>query len=548
MMLLPLLAAAQKAPISRYQRWELGLQAGIFQGQNDLNSFGTKENNLGGGLLLRYHLDQNVALRGNLIYGEISGDDKNFTTKRAKRGFNFSAPVYEGSIMAELDLLGRRRWENSGKFRRIVSPYLLIGGGMAISRPSTDYNEANNFLIRENIEADKAAVADGKYYNNIDLKDAHFLVPVGFGVKVDINENLVLGLEGGLRILFDDYMDGVSKSGNARKNDTYSMSALTVTYRFPYESDRDRDGIKDADDACPDKKGTEATKGCPDGDEDGVADYMDNCPDIKGGASTQGCPDSDGDGLSDKSDQCPNEKGIFATGGCPDKDKDGIADAKDLCPEAYGTAKMNGCPDSDNDGVKDNEDQCPNEPGLPENNGCPKNDRDNDGVKDAVDKCPDSAGSAAMGGCPDADGDSVADNVDKCPTVAGTAATMGCPEMAENDKKVLDAAIYGVQFEPAKSILKANSFAILDQVADVLQRNPAYSLTISGHTDSDGTMPANQLLSEDRAKVCFDYLVSKGISAKRITHEGFGESRPVADNKTKEGKSKNRRVEFKVKI
>jgi OmpA-OmpF porin, OOP family len=549
-LLLPAMALAQITKTPRNQRWEIGLQGGVAQGQNDLNNFGQYDNKLGGGLVLRYHLDNFIALRANVLYAEIAGDDRNYDD-RGSRGFRFSAPLTEGSIVAEMDLLGRRRWSgDKGGFKHTFSPYFFGGVGLTMSQPSVSFNMANNDALRERINTDIAKVEDGKYstIKGRGIKNGHVVMPLGLGVKYDLSENWVLGLETGLRIIFDDYIDGVSASANPRKGDTYSLTALTATYRFPYAADSDRDGIPDSEDACPNAKGTADTKGCPDSDADGLADNLDACPDMKGARTTQGCPDTDGDGISDKGDVCPDEKGTLATGGCPDKDKDGIPDSKDDCPEVFGLAKFGGCADSDNDGIKDSDDQCPNEAGDAAHKGCPANDRDRDGIKDNDDKCPDVAGKAATNGCPDTDNDGVANNLDRCPDEPGTAANNGCPAISEADAKVLEAAIYGVQFEPAKSVIKTTSFGILDQVAAVMQRYPAYNLDIAGHTDSDGTDASNQRLSEARAKACFDYLVSKGVDAKRMKHSGFGESKPVADNNTKEGKSKNRRVEFKVNV
>ena len=70
-----------------------------------------------------------------------------------------------------------------------------------------------------------------------------------------------------------------------------------------------------------------------------------------------------------------------------------------------------------------------------------------------------------------------------------------------------------------------------------MKKYPAYNLKIEGHTDSDGKEDANLKLSKERAKTCYDYLVSKGVLASRMTHDGFGESRPIADNTTESGKA-----------
>lgn len=83
-------------------------------------------------------------------------------------------------------------------------------------------------------------------------------------------------------------------------------------------------------------------------------------------------PDRDKDGIADKFDSCPDVFGLAKFEGCPDTDNDGIVDSKDECPTVAGIASMNGCPDGDGDGITDSKDKCPTVPGLTTNNGCPE--------------------------------------------------------------------------------------------------------------------------------------------------------------------------------
>lgn len=175
-------------------------------------------------------------------------------------------------------------------------------------------------------------------------------------------------------------------------------------------------------------------------------------------------------------------------------------------------------------------------------------DRDGDGVLDKMDRCPDVPGLATLSGCPDRDGDGIADDEDRCPDQRGTALAKGCPELAQIDKDVIIRAIRNVQFETAQATLLSASYPVLDEVASLMQRYPAYSLRIGGHTDNVGDDKMNLDLSKRRAKTCFDYLVSKGVSAARMSHDGFGETRPVATNDTEEGRAQNRRVEFELYV
>ena len=84
------------------------------------------------------------------------------------------------------------------------------------------------------------------------------------------------------------------------------------------------------------------------------------------------------------------------------------------------------------------------------------------------------------------------------------------------------------------------------QLKEMLEQHPSIKIELRGHTDNQGTVDHNQKLSEARAKAVADYLIGKGIDKRRLTWVGFGKSQPVADNATAEGRSKNRRVEYRI--
>jgi len=205
---------------------------------------------------------------------------------------------------------------------------------------------------------------------------------------------------------------------------------------------------------------------------------------------------------------------------------------------------MNGCPDTDRDGVEDSEDLCPQVPGLASLKGCP--DSDGDGIVDAEDKCVKTPGLASLDGCPDTDRDGVADPDDKCPDVKGTVENEGCPAIEKADREVLDFAMQNIRFETASANLTMPSLSILDDIASILERYPAYGLEINGYTDNVGNEVSNQQLSEQRAISCLNYLVSKGVQKAKMKAAGFGEKNPIAENTTAAGRRKNRRVEFKL--
>ena len=336
--------------------------------------------------------------------------------------------------------------------------------------------------------------------------------------------------------------------------------------------DKDKDGVWDKIDMCPDTpRGVEVDSvGCPlDEDHDGVPDYLDHClgtpAEAIGHVDSVGCAlDTDGDGVEDYKDQCPDTpeeaRGQVDSLGCPlDSDSDGVADYLDECPdtpaEAIGKVNANGCPkDSDGDGVPDYLDECPDTPeaawSTVDEKGCPK-DSDGDGVPDYLDECPDTPitaiGFVDEKGCElDSDEDGVPDYKDACPNVHGVKANKGCPEVKREIKMLLQKAMQGIEFESGKATIKATSYALLDQIAQTFIENEDYIIEVQGHTDTTGKAADNKKLSQARAEAVMMYLVKKGVSSTRMTAVGYGQEKPIADNKTKAGRQKNRRVEFVI--
>ena len=232
----------------------------------------------------------------------------------------------------------------------------------------------------------------------------------------------------------------------------------------------------------------------------------------------------------------------------PDTDGDGLLDPADKCPTVPGLAKYEGCPipDTDKDGINDETDKCPSVPGLAKYEGCPIPDTDNDGINDEDDKCPTVAGVARYQGCPipDADGDGVNDEEDKCPNLAGVRENQGCPLIREEVKNRLNYIAAHTLFVTGSAKLQKSSLKGLDDVVKYMKENPEIELAIDGHTDNTGNDDANQKLSDNRAASVKAYIVGKGIDESRITSTGYGESKPIADNKTAAGRTKNRRVEM----
>lgn len=107
-------------------------------------------------------------------------------------------------------------------------------------------------------------------------------------------------------------------------------------------------------------------------------------------------------------------------------------------------------------------------------------------------------------------------------------------------------ALY-INFETGKSAIKSESLSIVDQMVQMLKEAPDLKISVQGHTDNTGTAAANQALSEQRAAALVKALTEKGIDKSRLSSKGFGQTKPVADNASEDGKAKNRRVEI-VKV
>ncbi|ODU00754.1 MAG: hypothetical protein ABS89_08470 [Thiobacillus sp. SCN 63-1177] len=241
---------------------------------------------------------------------------------------------------------------------------------------------------------------------------------------------------------------------------------------------------------------------------------------------------------------------LFKTIGCPGR---GLLDAPCQEPKPV---------DSDGDGVVDGKDKCPGTPtGRKVNaDGC-ELDSDGDGVVDGKDKCPATPAGRKVNadGCElDSDGDGIVDGEDKCPTVYAKTAD-GCPPPAAAAAPVAEPApapapapapvpktlkLEGVHFDYDQAVVRQQDFAVLDQAAATLKEWGEVKVEVAGHTDSRGADGYNMKLSQRRAEAVRSYMIDKGVAADRLTAKGYGESRPVADNGTEDGRFQNRRVEL----
>ncbi len=104
-----------------------------------------------------------------------------------------------------------------------------------------------------------------------------------------------------------------------------------------------------------------------------------------------------------------------------------------------------------------------------------------------------------------------------------------------------------IQFDISRASIKSISFGLLDEIANVIKKNPRIKkIAVEGHASADGSAAVNLKLSDDRAKSVAKYLEDRGVEASRLLAKGYGISRPIADNATEEGREQNRRVEFNI--
>ena len=307
------------------------------------------------------------------------------------------------------------------------------------------------------------------------------------------------------------YAQTHSASGDGTADAKYWSLALAVTLRMPPPPP-----------VAPPPEPTRAPAPSPppapvkaaDRDKDGIPDASDVCPDQPAGAHPEprpdrrGCPavDSDKDGVTDDMDKCPLEiQGPF-----PDPDRPG-------CPDG----------DDDHDGVYNREDQCRTEPaGLtpdPARRGCPAPDRDHDSIPDVSDACPDKPGA------PNAD-----PKKNGCPGLI----LIGDGQIKINKP---------VFFATNKDTVLRKSAPLLKAVGLALTHTPGIrKVLIEGHTDDKGNPDKNIDLSQRRADSVKAWLIQLGVEPERLDAHGFGASRPLVPNLTARGRAANRRVQFTI--
>ncbi|MDP2314370.1 MAG: OmpA family protein [Pseudomonadota bacterium] len=299
---------------------------------------------------------------------------------------------------------------------------------------------------------------------------------------------LLLHLAGPIHLRTDlRWFGSFGSDSTAARADTYQNLEWTLGFDLRYEEppDKDKDGIKNKYDDCPE-------------DPEDFDEFEDD----------DGCPeeDNDKDGVRDARDDCPNDP----------EDRDDFEDG-DGCPE----------PDNDGDGIRDKKDRCPDvaedEDGFEDGDGCPERDNDEDGIPDKRDKCPE-------------DPETRNNFEDKD----------GCPDEIPVEVTRFTGVIRGITFETNKAVIRTTSQGTLLDALDVLEEFPDVRLEVQGHTDDVGNDQLNLELSQARADAVIQWFFDYGVAPDRLRAVGYGETVPLSDNGTDAGRAENRRVEFRL--
>ncbi|WP_022823850.1 OmpA family protein [Hymenobacter norwichensis] len=490
-LLLAAVFATQLQPASaqtRERRTSLGINASTLQYQGDFGSDYWKfssNNQYAPGLAVNFYLFRGLDLNTQFFYGQLKG-------RKSATSF-FNTTLLNSTLGFKLKL--NNGWALKEEAR--IQPYLLGGGGW--------------------MYASRAGLTDG---NRIDENKGYIDVMGGAGISLRLGGGVSFFVQSSQHLPMYANLDGVPAATTPRWADRFLQHTVGLTFHMGQAQDTD---------------------------EDGVPDRLDQCPrtpiDIE--VNVHGCPlDDDHDGVPNYQDQCPNDPGTVEMRGCPDTDQDGVDDVDDACPDIPGKPELHGCPDTDNDGVADSDDNCLDTPAgaTVDANGCTVATTGNSPARTESARTAAASGSTITDA--DIDGDGTPNSTDRCPTDAGPATNHGCPEIKARDRQRLQKATLLIGFERSKATLLPSSYSTLDTIAQILTQYPNYSLSIAGHTDSQGALAYNLRLSRERAAAARRYLSSKSTPDTRVELRGYGPTHPLTSNTTEAGRIRNRRVEF----
>ncbi len=485
-------------------RWALGFHGGANMWFNDYNQRAVGP---GGAMVLRYGITR--AFSAGLLAGFEELKSKNTLPIPAGQFDYLKLHAIPAAFVGWIHFA-------PGKS---VNPYFYVGFGAMIY---------------------KRLRGGGIYVPNGDSRfQTSILVPVGVGLEIFAGKKTAIVLDGGYRAT-DDFVDMVKQG----KIGGYASAKAGLNFylgRSDYDDD-DNDGLTN---------GEEATLGTnpdnPDTDGDGLKDGEE----VKQYKTNPLKADSDGDGLSDG-----DEVNKYRTDPSKaDTDGDGLMDGEEVNQYKSDPLKT----DTDGDGLSDGDE-------VKKHNSDPlKVDTDGDGLSDYDEVTTYRTDPSKA----DTDGDGLSDSDEvrthktdptKSDTDGGGMADgeeikRGLNPLNPKDDVLRQTIVLergkttilrGVNFEFNKATLTKDSEKILEMAYDALVAQPDIKVLIVGHTDSKGSNAYNKKLSLRRSQTVKNWMVGKGISARRMTVAGKGEEEPIDDNSTEDGRANNRRIEFRV--
>ncbi len=456
--------------------------------------------------------------------------------------------------------------ENSDVYKKYLNPQIILGGayhlndknsaGLLVSSELINKTILPGFCISYNTRLKNFISASLSYsmlnrsYNNI-----------GAGISLNFWAFQIYFVSDNILPIFQ-LAEITPKGSDKAIPIPYKAQNLNLRFGINFTmgrpkngKDKDKDGIVDKKDECPDQAGIIALKGCPDKDGDGLTDKKDNCPDIKGSIELGGCPDKDNDGIADSEDQCPEEKGLKATKGCPDNDGDEVANKEDKCPELKGTVSNKGCPEVKVHLIK--EDSTILKTVMKDTNGTFnfdsllanqnylfKLEKDNDSLSDITV----SVGKEIKKAKRTNSGLYLLEN--KIDSIIIKTDTIEVKEveikLEKADEEILKRVFSHLEFDSGKDVILQSSFSYLQELTDLMSKHLQWRIKLSGHTDDSGTPEANLTLSKKRVESVKNALSVLGIDQNRIVLKWHGSSVPITVNDSEEGRQKNRRVEMTI--
>jgi Domain of unknown function (DUF6089) len=211
--------------ISVAQNFEAGLFVGgaSYSGDVDVRpKYILPQMRMAVGIFARYPFNSSWALKAQLTHGQLYGNEKLYATSsyRAQRGFSFKTQLTELNAQMEWHFLKMDKSFYIDDNDPSISIYGFSGLGLSFFDPKTDFNEPNPIV--DDVSLDKEAV-----YNKMTP-----VIPLGFGAKMRVGESLMIGIEGGVRVPFTDYLDGISRLIAAKFRDYYFFTGLTLSYEL----------------------------------------------------------------------------------------------------------------------------------------------------------------------------------------------------------------------------------------------------------------------------------------------------------------------------